>query len=171
VRESEADLRELQQRLDESYDSAGEHLRSIFDGEHRLTAREVVDELDGIFEFHLATVAGGGAPLVAPLDGIFFKGKIWFGLPKRSVRAPLVRREPRVSASYTKGSSFALIVHGTARELDEGSALGAEYSACVSELYVALYGPGWPAWRERQRQSPGIGFDGWIEPRKMFVKR
>ena len=171
--ESKADLRELQQLLDRSHANAGEHLRAIFDAEHLLSAEELVEALVGVFEMHMATVAGDGAPLVAPLDGIFFKGKVWFGFPPRSLRARLVRRDPRLSASYTKPPSLAFIVHGRANELDETNPDFAEYEGLMRELYVALYGPGWIDWYERQRRdtSAGAGFNGWIEPRIMFAKR
>jgi hypothetical protein len=170
MRETSADLRELQQLLDGSFAAAGAHLRSIFDEQSRLTAEGVVGALDGIFEMHLATVTGAGAPLVAPLDGIFFKGKIWFGFPDRSVRARLVRRDPRVSASYTRGP-VAFIVHGTAHEVDDHE-VPPEYDALMRDLYAAQYGPGWIDWYERQRRDrvPGAGFGGYIEPRRMFAK-
>jgi hypothetical protein len=167
MRESAADVEELQHLLNRSRAAAGAHLRLIFDDEHTLLAPDLIAELGGIFEMHLATVAGDGAPLVAPLDGIFFRGRVWFGLPGGSVRARLVRREPRVSASYTKGS-FAFVVHGTAREARSGDRLE-EYDAVIRELYVAAYGEGWIEWRAHQRRA--TEFTGWIEPRRMFVKR
>lgn len=171
MRESPTDLAELQRVLDDSHAAGGEHLRSIFDVEHRVTAAELVQALGGIFEMHLATVTAAGDPLVAPLDGILFQGKIWFGLPAGSVRSRVVRRDPRVSASYTNGS-FAFIVHGTAREVESGTAPEAQYDLLVRELYVAVYGPGWIDWYERRRrEDPAVGFTGWIEPRRMFAKR
>jgi hypothetical protein len=171
VRESAADVERLQQLLDRSRTAAGAHLRAIFDDDHAPSAAETIAELDGIFEMHLATVAADGAPLVAPLDGILFRGRVWLGLPGGSVRSRLVRREPRVSASYARGS-FAFIVHGTAQEARERDQLD-EYDDLVRELYVAVYGPGWIEWRDRQRHAVEAvdAFTGWIEPRRMFVKR
>jgi hypothetical protein len=172
MRESAADVEELQRLLDRSRAAAGAHLRSIFDDAHALLAAEVIAELDGIFEMHLATVTAAGAPLVAPVDGTLFRGRIWFGLPGASVRARLVRREPRVSASYTRGS-FAFVVHGTAQEARAGNGGLEAYDALVQELYVAVYGPDWIEWREQQRRTAEVrsSFTGWIEPRRMFVKR
>ena len=168
MRESKAELVQLQSLLDSSHAGAGAHLRSIFDEEHRLSADALVDALDGVFEMHLATLAGDGAPLVAPIDGIFFAGKIWFGLPTESVRARLVSRDPRVSASYTR-ESLALIVHGRAQPETAG-ARSEEFNALVRELYVAQYGPGWVKWHERRQRDLGPGWSGWIEPRVMFAK-
>jgi hypothetical protein len=170
MRESDEHLHELQELLDRSYASAGVHLRSIFDEEHRLNARELAHALDGIFEMHLATLAGDGAPLVAPIDGIFCQGKIWFGLPADSLRARLVRRDARVSASYTQGS-FAFIAHGTAREAHMAEPAAAEFRALAQELYVAQYGPAWVKWAEHRERTHGPGYTGWIEPRVLFAKR
>jgi hypothetical protein len=172
VRETAEDLAELQRILDESHTSAGPHLRGIFSDTQRMTAQELVDTLDGVFEMHLAAVTASGAPLVAPVDGLLFHGKVWFGLPPASVRARLLRRDPRVSASYVAGS-FGLIVHGTACPLEPGSSLAQEFDELVVEAYSRLYGPGWIEWRERQQQEqdPSAAFGGWIEPRRMFAKR
>lgn len=171
MRETEADLAALQRVLDESFASAGPHLRSIFDEEHRVDAVGLVAALDGIFEMHLATLARDGSPLVAPIDGVFFKGKVWFGLPGPSVRARLVRRDPRVSASYVR-DALAFIVHGRAEPVAKGTPLEEEFEATVTELYVAQYGPGFLEWRERQQQQPqaSAGFGGYIEPRVFFAK-
>ena len=171
VRESSDDIGDLQSLLDESHAGAGRHLRSIFDDEHRLGAERLVAALDGIFEMHLAIVAENGAPLVAPVDGIFYKGQVWFGLVAGSVRERRLHREPRVSASYTR-DSFALIVHGMAQPADESSTAYAEYDTLMRELYVGVYGPGWVDWYEQMRRDrkPGSGFIGWIAARAMFAK-
>jgi hypothetical protein len=169
VRESDSDLSELQALLDRSLKTAGIHLRSIFGGEQQLTAEQVVAALDGIFEMHLAMVTPSGAPLVAPTDGIFLQGKVWFGLLPHAVRTRLVRRDPRVSASHSQGS-FAVIVHGSAHEVDELNPAWPGYEALLRELYVDVYGPGWLEWFEQLRRDRGSGFTGYIEPRVMFAK-
>jgi hypothetical protein len=157
--------------LDRSIDVAGPHLRSVFADENRLTAEALVATLDGIFEMHVATVTATGAPLVAPTDGILFRGKIWFGLPACAVHARLLRRDPRVSASYSR-DSFAFIVHGAATEVDEASDLLRDYEAVLRDLYVAQYGAGWSdSYEELRRQRRGSSFTGYIEPRRMFAKR
>ncbi len=56
MHETAEDLRELQRVLDASYARAGEHLRSIFRPERRLSAEDVVGVLRGVFVLHLATV-------------------------------------------------------------------------------------------------------------------
>ena len=169
VRENRNDLSELQALMDRSLSTAGTHLRSIFGSEHPLTAEALVAALDGIFEMHLAMVTTDGAPLVAPTDGIFLRGKVWFGLLPHAVRTRLVRRDPRVSASHSRGS-FAFIVHGSAHEVDESHPAWPDYEALLRELYVAEYGPGWLEWFEQLKQDRGSGFTGYIEPRVMFAK-
>jgi hypothetical protein len=171
VHERDAELTELQHLLNRSLDTAGVHLRSIFGDEHRLDAAGLVATLDGVVEMHLAVVTSNGAPLVAPVDAVLFRGKLWFGIPDRAVRARLIHRDPRVSASYNMGS-FAFIVHGTAHAVDESSGLWKEYESVLRDLYVAEYGPGWVDWWEQLRRQPrGSSFTGYIEPRVMFAKR
>lgn len=169
VRETGDDLVELDVVLERSLAGSGEHLRSAFDQQHRLFAADVAAALGDIFEMHLATVARDGAPLAAPLDGVFFRGRVWFGLPAASLRARLVRRDPRVSASYNE-PPVGMIVHGTAHEVDDSHPLFADYENLMTELYVSKYGSGWLEWYERLKQSPGRGFTGYVEPRVMFAK-
>jgi hypothetical protein len=171
MHESSSDIESLQSLLDVSFANAGEHLRSIFKDESRLDARQVIALLDDIFEMHLATATATGAPLVAPIDGIFYQGKVWFGFPAQAVRADLVRRDPRVSASYTRGKSFAFIIHGTCREVPAKDPLFKDYSTYLRDLYVEAYGPGWEQWYEQQKTKPGEEYNAWIEPRRMYVKQ
>lgn len=170
MRETSSDLERLQAVLDASRRAAGPHLRRAF-GEVATTAADVAAALDGIFEMHLAVVTPSGAPLVAPIDGVLFHGDIWFGVPAAAVRTSLLRADPRVSASYTKGET-AVIVHGQARQLEPGTPLADEWEALTTELYVAQYGPQWLEWRDRQRREggPDRSFTGWIEPRRLFAK-
>jgi hypothetical protein len=174
VRETAAEFQVLQDLLDRSDANAGAHLRMIMGGENRMSAEELVAKLDGIFEMHLATLTGSGAPVVAPIDAIFLHGKIFFGVPGTAVRSRLLRNDPRVSCSYTDGS-FALIIHGTAVQMSDDSDEGQEYLEVCRELYVTLYGAGWSTWqqqRKREAEEAGLrDFAGWIEPRVMFAKR
>ncbi len=57
-----------------SIESGGQHIRSAFGQDKSPTAPEMAAALSGIFEMHLAVVTSDGAPLVAPIDGIFYKG-------------------------------------------------------------------------------------------------
>jgi hypothetical protein len=163
VKETDADLAALQALLDRSHAASGEHLRLAFDQEQRLSARELVDALPGLFEMHLAVVTSDGAPLVAPVDGFLLRGKIGVGLPAASVRTGLVRRDPRVSASYI-GETCSFIVHGTVVEVQDEL-----FDSTATELYVAQYGDWFRDHLERMR-TEAPGFAGIIEPRVLFAK-
>jgi hypothetical protein len=169
VQETEDDLAELQRILDASAAAGGDHLRSAFSQESRPTAEDVVRALPGIFELHFAVVTSAGAPLVAPLDGIFFRGRVWVGLPAESVRARLVRRDTRVSASYNT-EEIALIVHGTFREVPLGEPEREAFDVVARRLYVERYGDWFDAWLDQRLETQGPGPTGPIEPRRMFAK-
>jgi hypothetical protein len=171
VRETPAEIETLQKLLDESDLNAGEHLRLIFGGANRLSATELIAKLNGIFEIHPATLTRDGSPLVAPIDAIFLHGKVFLSIASTAVRSGLLRRDPRVSVSYTDGS-FGLIVHGVAIEIPDESDAAHEFLEVARELYVAMYGPGWITFHEqRRREKQGRDWSGSIDPRVMFAKR
>jgi hypothetical protein len=165
MHESDDDLAAVQDLLDRSHAGSGEHLRRAFSQDQRLSAAELVDALPGIFEMHLAVVTPTGAPLVAPVDGFLVRGKVCLGLPAASVRTGLVRRDPRVSASYI-GERASFIVHGAVVETDDEL-----FESTATELYVAQYGDWFRQHLEEQRRTGGAGLSGVIEPRVLFAKR
>lgn len=169
MEETDGDLARLQLVLDESAERSGGHLRSAFAQERRPSARELVDALPGIFEMHLAVVTSDGTPLVAPIDGIFYRGRVWLGLPPDAVRARLVRRDPRVSASYN-AEHVAFIVHGRFHEpgLDDPERQG--FDRLSRSLYVEQYGDWFGAWMDERDRTTGPGVIGCIEPRRMYAK-
>jgi len=164
VRETAAELGALQAVLDRSFEGSGDHLRGAFQQNKRPSAEQLVAALPDIFEMHLAVVTRAGAPLVAPVDGLLLHGQTWFGLPGSSVRAALVRRDARVSASFV-GDGVAFIVHGTAVAADTS-----EFEEVCRELYVARYGAAFLEWQAAQDAKPAHpGFGGYVEPRVMFA--
>lgn len=171
MQESPEDLQRLQAILDRSYRMAARHIRTTFTEDSRLSASELVSLLRGIFEIHLAVTTADGAPMVAPVDAAVFQGRIWFGLPFHSVRSKLIRRDARVSGSYTRGETFALIVHGEAVEVSTDDPVYASYSEHVHDLYVSMYGPKWAKWYQKNRENIEGGYHGWIEPRRMYAKK
>ena len=167
MRETEDDLRTLSRLLDESYASAGEHLRSIFTPERRMSAEEVVRTLRGVFVLHLGTVTSSGQPRVAPIDGLFLRGRLWFGVPPGAVRIAHLRARPSVSACYTLGEELCVIVHGTAREIREGEPTYAEYETYGREAYGAEI---WDYWsKEHYRDRQGTDFTAWIDADRMYA--
>ncbi len=134
--ETEEELRELQRLLDDSYARAGAHLRSIWGEEARLDANALVDELAGIQVLDLATVTPRGEPRVAPVDGLFFRGRFWFGSAESSARFRNIRANPAVSAALTRGlETFLVIVHGRAVEIDPRGPEAGGFADYPRELY------------------------------------
>ena len=169
MRESSHDLAQLQEILDQSLEESGAHLRSIFSPESRLNASELVAEFDGVFEMHIGVLTGEGAPLVAPVDGVFYRGFVCFGFPGASLRSRLIRKDGRVSASYQNEKGGAFIVHGEAIALEEEAAFFEGYADAITHVYSELYGERWKDWYER-RDKRGE-YNGFIKPRSMFAKR
>jgi len=158
MHETADDLVDLQRLLDESYAAAGNHLRRIFTEERRVAADRLPAELTGVQVLSLATVTAAGEPRVGPVDGLFFRGRLHFGSAHDSARFRNLRARPAVSAAVIRGESFAVIVHGTARELD----MGAPEQQGFGDYCREVYGEGWEQWAA---DSPYAR----IEPVKMFT--
>lgn len=142
MHETPADLAELQQLLDTSYASAGRHLRSIIQPELRVDAAALTDRLHGVQLLHLATVTAACEPRVAPVDGLFFRGRFWFGSAQDSARFRHIRARPQVSATVTHGEAFQVTVHGTAQEAD----LFQPQHGPFREYLIQTYGDSWNEW-------------------------
>ena len=95
MHETDEDLRGLQDLVDHSHAGAGEHLRAIFDDDRRIPAAELPALLAGVQVLALATVTARGEPRVAPVDGLFFRGRWHFGSSDRSARFRHIRARPR----------------------------------------------------------------------------
>lgn len=165
MHETDEDLAELQQLLDESYATADTHLQSIFAPQRRSQAADVAAALPGAFLISLATVTAKCEPLVAPLDGLFYRGRLWLGLPPGSQRARHLLARPRASATYTDGDA-CLIVHGVAREVGATHPLFAGWDAYVREVYGALVGVA----KQRYSGRTEPGFTGYIEARRVYAQ-
>jgi len=163
VHESASDLAALDDVLARSAAGAGAHLRAAFDSAAWLSASELCEALPGIVEVHLAVLAGDGAPLVAPVDGIWFRGGLWIGLPAASLRARLVVRDPRVSVSFVS-DAVSFILHGAFVVAADDA-----FAAHARSLYVAQYGEWFGEVFDRQT-AVGAGVGGVVEPRVMFAK-
>lgn len=158
--ETPEDLRALQRLLDASHARAGVHLRSIFTEERRVHAGELPALLMGVQVTHLATVTARGEPRVAPVDGLFFRGHLWFGSSQRSLRFRHIRARPQVSASIAHGERLAVLIHGRAHEIDLADPAVVRFASYCLEVY----GESWREW------SPGSPY-AWIEPERMLTFR
>ncbi len=117
--ETTEELESLRTLLDASYASAGPHLLSIHTPNWRMSVEEIVDALQGMCILTLATVNSKGEPILGPVDGIFYRGRFWFGSSPDSIRAKHIKARPKVSAGHVRGEDLAIIVHGTAHELTD----------------------------------------------------
>jgi hypothetical protein len=161
MHESGADLEALQRLLDDSYARAGAHLLSIHRPHCRLAAASLCVRLQRICILDVATVTRAGEPRVAPIDGLFFRARFYVGTTADSLRARHLRRNPAVSAAYTRGEELTVLVHGSAVEVDCASPDEPPLRDCFREAY----GPGFDTWG-----GWGKGGGIWrIEPRLMFA--
>lgn len=163
MHETEADVERLQQVIDRSYEHGGRHLLSIHSPEHRLSAAQVVERLQGMRLLSLATAGRSGRPYVGPVDGIFYKGAFHFGSAPDSLRFRHIRVRPHVSATHLPGEELAVTVHGTAVPLDVNSAEHAGFRRTLRDIYVPRYGESWADMLEKGAQYARI------EPERMFA--
>ncbi len=135
MRETEAELDQLQALLDASHARAGAHLASIADDSRRLTARQVATHLQGMRHIILATVSRDGRPFAAPLDAFFLHGRWVTSTGAEAQRVRHIRNNPNVSAVRLEGDDFAFTVHGTATTLAEDDPAYAEYVGVFAKWY------------------------------------
>jgi hypothetical protein len=140
MHETDDDLARLQDLIDRSYATAGEHLLRIHTAERRLSAEQVADRLTGMCLLALATVTGDGRPMVGPVDGIFYRGAFHFGSSPDSVRFRHIRARPHVSATHLPGEELAVTIHGSAELLDIRAEESVGFRQTVLDIYVPRYG-------------------------------
>lgn len=90
---------------------------------------------------NLATVTAAGHPRVGPVDGLFFRGRFYFGSAPDSVRFRHLRARPHVRPAYTVGEELAVIVHGRAALVDVYADPPPPLRAHLLEVY-----PRWEEW-------------------------
>ena len=96
---------------------------------------------------------------MSPVDGLFFRGRFYFGSGEESMRFRHVRSRPQVSACHTIGETFATIVHGRAVEIDIRAPKQSAFLDYVLEVY-----PEWEQWYADT--TPPYA---WIEPSAMYA--
>ena len=118
MHETPEEIAALQALLDRSYAAAGPHLLRIHTPERRLTAEQVVEQLQGMRLLTLATVTADGRPLTGPVDGVFLHGAFHFGSSPDSTRFRHIAKRPQVSATHLPGEELSVTVHGRATRVD-----------------------------------------------------
>ena len=115
MRETAAELAELQALIDRSHAGAKPHMAGIIHpGKYSLTAAQVVRLFDGMKTIAVAAPAPNGDPLVGPMDGWFLHGKFFWSSGGDAVRIKGLTKRPRASAVYYEGERFAITAHGHA---------------------------------------------------------
>jgi general stress protein 26 len=162
--ETPAELRRLQELLDDSMENAGPHLRSILGGERRLDAGQLAGRLAGMRLLVLATVTADGRPLAGPVDGYFLHGTFWFSSGTDSVRMRHLAARPAVSATHLPAEDFAVTVHGRAECFPLRDAAGDELRQAMLDEYRPKQGSAFEDWLEH---VDALGAR--IEPDKIFT--
>jgi Pyridoxamine 5'-phosphate oxidase len=143
MNETADDLARLQQLLDESYASAGEHLVEVVTADRRLDSPSLCARLTGMRLLVLATVTRDGRPICGAVDGIFHRGSFYFGSSPASIRFRHINERPAVSATHLPGEELAVTVHGNAEPIDVGAPEHREFRQTLLGIYVPRYGAEW----------------------------
>lgn len=154
----------LRDLLDRSAAGAGAHLRSIADGDRRLSAEQVCERLTGMRLLVLATATADGRPLTGPIDGYFLHGSWYFSSARNSVRMRHLATRPAVSATHLPDEKLAIVVHGRGALFDLQGPDGADLRQAMLDHYLPRQGPSFAEWLN---QLDGVG--GRIEAEKMFT--
>lgn len=163
MRETPEQIRQLQALLDDSYARAGDHLRGIHTDQARITADDLVERLDGMQVFVVATTTSDGRPRTGPVDTFLYQGQLRFGTSATAVRARHLARSPAISMTHVRGEALVVTVHGTARLLDLGGP-DADFAAFLSDHY------GTSTYEEFLDGSPYYGIDAeWMFAADMSV--
>ena len=154
--ESEDEIRELQALMDRTLARANPHLLNIVKPERRLNARQVVRYLQGTKHVAFASVNARGEPRVAPLDGVFIRGRFTVSTGRRAPAPPAHQRGMQRRAHGRR--------HGRHRRPRSGDIIGRGDEG-VEEIE--------PVWREIYESSPfewgeGVVFMR-IEPSSMWA--
>ncbi|MFI6520865.1 pyridoxamine 5'-phosphate oxidase family protein [Spirillospora sp. NPDC050679] len=118
MRETPAELRELQALLDASLSRSSAHLRSIINAESTLTAEQVAQVLTGMCTLALSTVTAKGEPRISGVDGHFLHGKWYFGTARGAVKARHLAARPAVSVAHMRGEDLGVFTHGAVEILN-----------------------------------------------------
>jgi uncharacterized pyridoxamine 5'-phosphate oxidase family protein len=112
--ESDDDVVAMQALIDRTFAHANPHLAGIVKPERRLNARQVVRYLQGTKHVAFATVNERGEPRVAPLDGVFVRGRFTVSTGGQAARLRHLRANPACSAAHVDGDTIGIVVHGHA---------------------------------------------------------
>ena len=133
--ESDDDLGELQALIDRTFARANPHLASIVNPGRRLSARQVVRYLQGTKHVAFATVNERGEPRVAPLDGVFVRGRFTVSTGGHAARLRHLRANTACSAAHVDGDTVGIVVHGHATIIGRDDAGADELEPVWHDIY------------------------------------
>src|SRR5205807_1128644 len=99
--------------------------------------------LQGVCLLALATVTADNRPIVGPVDGIFYRGRFYFGSAPSSLRLRHIAKRPQVSATHLPGEHLAVTVHGHATPVDLADEQARRFRQTLLAIYVPRYGSDW----------------------------
>lgn len=118
MRETAAELANLQQLLDDSFARSSPHLLSIMTPQRRLSAERLVADLPTPAVLNIATVTARGEPRLSAVDGHFLHGHWYFSTDAGSPKARQLAARPAISAAYTPRDGYGVFCHGYETRLD-----------------------------------------------------
>jgi len=150
MHETPEQMGQLQDLLDRSALSAGDHLRSIITEDRRVIAEGLCQKLAGMVLLVVGTVTADGRPLVGPVDGYLLGGSFYFSSARNSVRMRHLAARPGVSATHLPAEEFAVTVHGRAELFDVVDPVHPELRDAMLAHYLPKQGPAFEAWLEAE---------------------
>jgi hypothetical protein len=142
MKETAAEVTELQGLLDAAYERSTEHLRNIITDPRRLDASELVRVLTGMCTLNLATVTARGEPRISAVDGHFLHARWVFTTSGSAAKARQLRARPAASISYVDGERIGVFSHGQVEFL---TAVHPEFAE-VEEHLTNHYGSSPSSW-------------------------
>jgi pyridoxine/pyridoxamine 5'-phosphate oxidase len=118
MKETTAEVTELQRLLDAAYERSTAHLRTIITGPRKLDAEDLTKVLTGMCTLNLATVTANGEPRISAVDGHFLHARWVFTTSGTAAKARHLRARPAASISYVDGERIGVFSHGQVEFLD-----------------------------------------------------
>lgn len=143
MHETADDLTRVQRLLDESYQSAGIHLREVITSERMISATKLAEILIGMRLLVLSTVTKDCRPIGGAVDGFFFRGDFYFGSSPFSTRFSHIKRGSSVSATHLPSEELSVTVHGSATVIDVNSPQHSHFRQILLDIYVPQFGKDW----------------------------
>jgi hypothetical protein len=117
MRETPAEIDDLQRLLDTSLSGSTAHLQSIVTG-RTVTAEQLTRVLTGMCTLSLATVTATGEPRISAVDGHFLHGRWIFGTARTAAKARHLAARPAASVSHLRGEDLGVFCHGPVETID-----------------------------------------------------